>query len=74
MTDTVEFDERYASEQVRRSRHPLRRLIKHFNLDNVLRELAGSTIDIGCGAGQLLRRLPPGSIGLDGKHGSRNAP
>ena len=65
MNDSSEFDARYAAEQLRRSRHPLRRLIKRFYLDNVLREVEGSTIDLGCGAGQLLRRLPAGSLGLE---------
>jgi SAM-dependent methyltransferase len=60
-----EFDQTYAEEQLRRSRHPLRRLIKKFYLDSVLREVHGATIDFGCGAGQLLARLPAGSIGLE---------
>jgi SAM-dependent methyltransferase len=60
-----EFDQSYAAEQLRRSRHPLRRLIKKFYLDRVLREVRGPTIDFGCGAGQLLARLPPGSVGLE---------
>ena len=59
------FDEAYAAEQLRRSRHPLRRLVKGFYLRSVLREVQGATIDFGCGAGQLLARLPNGSIGLE---------
>jgi len=59
------FDERYAAEQLRRSRHPLRRLIKNLYLRNILRYVDGPTIDFGCGAGQLLARLPAGSIGLE---------
>lgn len=55
----------YAAEQLRRSRHPLRRLVKRLYVDSLLRELRGPTIDFGCGAGQLLARLPPGSIGLE---------
>ena len=58
MSRASEFDQRYAAEQLRRSRHPLRRLIKKFYLDQVLREATGATIDFGCGAGQLLERLP----------------
>lgn len=61
----MEYDERYAVEQLRRSRHPLRRVIKHFYLDNILSDVKGSTIDFGCGAGQLLARLPKGSVGLE---------
>jgi SAM-dependent methyltransferase len=65
MNHAVEFDQSYADEQLRRARHPLRRLIKRFYLGNILREVKGATIDFGCGAGQLLRRLPQGSIGLE---------
>lgn len=60
-----EFDARYAAEQLRRSRHPLRRLVKGFYLRNILRHVSGPSIDFGCGAGQLLERLPEGSIGLE---------
>jgi SAM-dependent methyltransferase len=59
------FDDAYAGEQLRRSRHPLRRLVKGFYLRNILREVSGPAIDFGCGAGQLLERLPAGSIGLE---------
>jgi len=65
MKDALEFDRDYASEQLRRAGHPLRRMIKRFYVANILREVRGPTIDFGCGAGQLLRRLPPGSIGLE---------
>ena len=64
-SETSEFGAAYAAEQLRRSRHPLRRLIKKFYLDRVLREVRGATIDFGCGAGQLLARLPAGSVGLE---------
>ena len=60
-----DFDQAYAAEQLRRSRHPLRRLVKGFYLRSVLRDVQGPTIDFGCGAGQLLARLPGGSIGLE---------
>jgi SAM-dependent methyltransferase len=60
-----EFDAGYAKEQLRRSRHPLRRLIKRFYIRNILREVTGPSIDFGCGAGQLLSQLPAGSIGLE---------
>jgi len=65
MTDSSEFDAVYAAEQLRRSRHPLRRSIKRFYLDNVLQDVQGPTIDLGCGAGQLLARLPVGSLGVE---------
>jgi len=60
-----EFNLAYAEEQLRRSRHPLRILIKNFYMDNILRDVKGRTIDLGCGAGQLLARLPEGSLGLE---------
>lgn len=59
------FGRDYAARQLRRRRNPLRRAIKHFYLQNMLRETRGATIDLGFGAGQLLERLPPGSIGLE---------
>jgi len=64
-SESVGFDEAYAAEQLRRSRDPLRRLVKGFYLRSVLRDVQGATIDFGCGAGQLLARLPHGSIGLE---------
>lgn len=60
-----EFGSDYAQEQLRRSRHPLRRIIKHFYINNILQDVEGHSIDFGCGAGQLLARLPAGSLGLE---------
>jgi len=65
MDSTAEFDKNYAAEQLRRRRHPLRRLVKRHYLNNILSEVSGPTIDFGCGAGQLLARLPTGSVGLE---------
>lgn len=62
---TSEFSREYAAEQIRRSRHPFRRLIKEFYIRNLLKEIAGPSIDFACGAGQLLARLPAGSIGVE---------
>jgi hypothetical protein len=59
------YDREYAARQLRRRRNPLRRAIKHFYLKNLLREVRGRTIDLGFGAGQLLERLPEGSLGLE---------
>lgn len=59
------FDRHYADEQIRRRRHPLRRWVKSFYLRNILADVRGPTIDFGCGAGQLLERLPAGSVGLE---------
>ncbi len=60
-----EFGQNYAAEQFRRSRHPIRTIIKRLYLDNILRDVRGPTVDFGCGAGQLLARLPHGSVGLE---------
>lgn len=65
MSVTVDYDEAYAQRQLQRSRHRWRRLIKEFYLDEILRDIDGPTLDIGCGAGQLLQRLPAGSLGLE---------
>ena len=59
------FDEHYASEQQRRSRNRLRRFVKNFYLQHVLADVKGASIDFGCGAGQMLRLLPAGSVGFE---------
>jgi SAM-dependent methyltransferase len=61
----TEYDEAYAERQLSRSRNPLRHLIKNFYLRDLMREICGPTIDFGCGAGQLLAKLPKGSLGLE---------
>ena len=60
---TMDFDQAYAAEQIRRRSSPLRRLIKSQYLANLTQRFSGPTIDLGCGAGQLLERLPAGSEG-----------
>lgn len=65
MFNNLELAKAYAAEQMRRSHHPLRRIIKSFYLKNILSDVRGKTIDLGCGAGQLLARLPEGSLGLE---------
>ena len=61
----TDFDQRYADEQLARSQSSIRRTIKEAYLRSALREISGSTVDFGCGAGQLLERLPTGSMGLE---------
>lgn len=65
MQNEIHFDKSYASEQLRRSTHPIRKIIKRIYLENILTDIRGATLDIGCGAGQLLERLPEGSLGLE---------
>ncbi|MBT9566873.1 MAG: methyltransferase domain-containing protein [Thiobacillus sp.] len=62
---THDYDATYAQRQLIRSRNPLRRLVKGFYLRDLCREVRGPAIDFGCGAGQLLARLPAGSLGLE---------
>jgi SAM-dependent methyltransferase len=59
------FDEHYAAEQLARRANPLRAWVKQRYLNRILRHVRGVTVDIGCGAGQLLEQLPNGSIGLE---------
>jgi SAM-dependent methyltransferase len=65
VAEAAGFNADYAAEQMVRSRNPLRRWVKGFYLRSVLSLVQGPTIDYGCGAGQLLARLPPGSVGLE---------
>ena len=65
MTTKPTYGQEYAARQLRRRRNPIRRAIKYFYLQNMLREVRGRTVDLGFGAGQLLERLPEGSLGLE---------
>lgn len=58
-----EFDARYTHYQLDRS--PLRKLVRGFYLRAAAKQLSGPTVDFGCGVGELLGRLPDGSIGLE---------
>ena len=60
-----EFGVRYAASQLARRASPLRKRIKQLYLDRVLHQVVGPTLDVGCGAGQLLEQLPPNSMGLE---------
>lgn len=60
-----EYGSDYAARQLERRASRLRRLIKAAYLASTLKEVDGPTLDFGCGAGQLLERLPPGSTGLE---------
>lgn len=58
-------DKKYAEEQIKRSESPIRRVIKQFYIREALKSLKGPTLDVGCGAGQILTCLPSGSEGLE---------
>lgn len=46
-------------------RGAIRRWIRHFYIESARAQLRGPTVDFGCGVGELLRRLPAGSVGLE---------
>ena len=60
-----EFGDAYAGNQLARRKSVLRRIIKSVYVANVLKLVKGPTIDVGCGAGQILERLPAGSVGIE---------
>eukprot|EP01034_Spumella_vulgaris_P015981 gene15981-20418_t len=60
-----DFGESYGAEQIRRRSSAPRRLIKSRYIQNLVRVFDGPTIDLGCGAGQVLECLPTGSVGLE---------
>ena len=60
-----EFGDQYAALQLARSASPMHRWIRQIYLDRVLDRVLGPTLDVGCGAGQLLERLPSGSMGIE---------
>lgn len=62
---TAEFGQAYALKQINRQRHPVRKIFKYFYVSRVLKHVKGLTVDLGCGAGQILKCLPPGSIGIE---------
>lgn len=59
----VEYGDAYTAYQANRS--VLRKFIRHFFLNSAKKVLSGSTLDFGCGVGELLTRLPKGSAGLE---------
>jgi len=65
MSNDEEFGREYASSQLARRHSTVRRLIKSHYISNLLRHVTGPTVDVGCGAGQILERLPAGSVGIE---------
>ena len=57
------FDAQYTEYQLRRSW--LRRQVRRAYLASAARKLRGPTLDFGCGVGELLARLPSGSLGVE---------
>lgn len=60
-----EFGRAYARSQIDRQRNPFRKLIKSFYITRIMQHVDGPTIDLGCGAGQILEHLPAGSLGIE---------
>jgi SAM-dependent methyltransferase len=59
----MKFDARYTEYLSNRSL--LRKLVRRIYLRSAAAQLQGPTLDFGCGIGELLRRLPAGSRGLE---------
>jgi SAM-dependent methyltransferase len=59
----IEYDQQYTRYQTDRS--AFRRCVRKAYLGRAKRLLRGPTLDIGCGVGELLSRLPPDSMGLE---------
>ena len=57
------YDKEYVEYQAQRSW--LRKLIRQFYLKQVLKHVEGEAIDFGCGIGELLAKLPNGSVGFE---------
>ncbi len=59
----ADYDENYTRYQLRRGL--ARRIVRRAYLAAAASWLQGPTVDFGCGVGELLRRLPEGSVGLE---------
>ncbi len=57
------FDGQYTRYQLERGR--LRRIVRKAYLRKAASLVQGATLDFGCGVGELLRLLPPGSHGVE---------
>jgi hypothetical protein len=60
---STEFDDRYTRYQSDRS--ALRKFVRKLYLKRAASQLRGRTLDFGCGVGELLAWLPPGSRGVE---------
>ena len=63
MKNKIEYGKEYTEYQVNRS--PIRKMIRKIYLNSIVKKVEGRAIDFGCGIGELLERLPNGSIGFD---------
>ena len=60
---SISYNEKYTDYQLKRNW--IRKVIRKFYLNNTLKYVKGKSIDFGCGVGELLKKLPQGSIGFD---------
>ncbi len=63
MPEHATYDECYTKYQANRS--VFRKAVRRLYLSSAARKLQGPTLDFGCGIGELLSRLPAGSLGLE---------
>ena len=65
MTATAE--EIYSQEyfEYLKNRSPIRKTVRTIYLNDIRKYCLGKTIDFGCGVGELLKTLPPGSVGFE---------
>lgn len=61
----LDYGEIYAQEQIKRSNNPIRKWIRSYYLKDIASYVQGPALDVGCGSGDLLKFLPPGSLGLE---------
>lgn len=59
----MEFNQEYTDYQLQRNR--LRRFIRRTYINHTAALVRGRAVDFGCGIGDLLKLLPPGSVGLE---------
>jgi hypothetical protein len=57
------YDQQYTDYQIKRSW--LRKMVRRWYLNHTLKYVRGKAIDFGCGIGELLSKLPKGSIGFE---------
>jgi len=63
MTEADEYDQGYTDYQLDRS--AIRKAMRRPYLRAAARFVRGPAVDLGCGVGELLAHLPPGSMGLE---------
>ena len=57
------FNKDYTHYQIQRGK--IRKWIRKLYLRNIMPYINGKTVDFGCGVGEFLKMLPPGSIGFE---------